>query len=128
MKRWKAGPHRNQLDRLCREFVFLRDGSKCQKCGRSIQLQWCHLISRSKLSVRWSIDPPNSIVLCAGCHFDAHSNPLTFTTFVLKRLGQSKFDELVLKSNRPAPLTPTLFEQIKQELERAIEDLRQEVR
>ena len=84
------------LNDLCRELVFRRDGYTCARCGktqtlsepkRSITvgklsytiyryagLQWAHIYSRSRKSMQWI--PENSICLCAGCHLSWHHRPL----------------------------------------------------
>lgn len=74
---------KRKLDALAREVVFVRDHTKCRRCGKSppsIQLQWAHIYSRRYLSVRW--DPRNALSLCAGCHFWIHANPMDGAEFV----------------------------------------------
>lgn len=74
VRNWKK-----ELDKLCREVVFLRDGHKCVMCemgfpGGGGVLQWCHVQSRRYLSVRW--DTRNSFAGCAGHHLFWHHRPL----------------------------------------------------
>ena len=63
---------KNSLDRLCREFVKLRDENTCQICfihkdsTQQGTLDWSHYVSRRHLIVRW--DPRNSIASCRKCH------------------------------------------------------------
>lgn len=73
------------LDRLCRDAVFLRDGNRCRRCGKTTHLQWCHIYSRRYLTLRW--DPDNSLVLCAGCHLWQHHNPLDSSRWVEQAIG-----------------------------------------
>lgn len=63
-----------ELDALCRAAVFKRDGNRCVKCGKTVNLQWCHIFSRRYQSMRWDMD--NSLVLCAGDHLWQHHRPL----------------------------------------------------
>jgi len=62
------------LDRLCREVVFARDGHRCVKTGRTTNLQWSHVYSRRYKSLRWH--PDNSLTLNAGAHLEWHHKPL----------------------------------------------------
>jgi 5-methylcytosine-specific restriction endonuclease McrA len=63
-----------ELDALARERTFERDGYKCIRCGSTSHLQWCHVITRGILSLRWDMD--NSFCGCAGCHLFWHKHPL----------------------------------------------------
>jgi len=61
-----------EADQLCRRIVRERDRT-CRRCGEDgarKQLQWAHVLSRRALSIRWSLEPPNSFLLCSGCHFE----------------------------------------------------------
>ena len=72
-------------------FIKTRD-KYCLKCFRKDNLQCAHIFSRSARSVRW--DELNAIALCGGCHlFWAHKNPIEFTEFIMKRLG-NQYEEL----------------------------------
>lgn len=66
-----------ELDRLCRQLIFLRDHETCQRTGSKKRLQWCHVFSRGIHSLRW--EPDNSLVLSAGSHLKAHLQPLEFS-------------------------------------------------
>lgn len=65
---------RKRLDALCREIVFRRDGYKCVKSGKTVNLQWAHCYSRRYASMRWN--PDNSMCLNAGEHLSWHHKPL----------------------------------------------------
>ena len=72
-------------------WIRARDGG-CMRCGKKDNLQCAHIFSRSARSVRW--DELNAITLCGGCHlFWAHKNPIEFTEFIMKRLGD-QYEEL----------------------------------
>ena len=62
------------LDRACRERVFLRDNFSCVRCGSKDNIQWCHVVSRRHLHLRWQDD--NSFTGCAGCHIFWHGEPI----------------------------------------------------
>jgi 5-methylcytosine-specific restriction endonuclease McrA len=53
---------------LCRK-VLERDGWRCQRCGRSSELQVHHIRFRSALG---DDDLDNLITLCSECHQSAH--------------------------------------------------------
>ena len=83
---------RNKLDKLVKQIV--RKRKKCQHCGRSrgIQLQTAHIFSRKYLGLRWNLD--NVLLLCASCHFWAHSNTILFAEWVKEYLGEEKYQLL----------------------------------
>lgn len=62
------------LDRLCREVTFKRDGYKCLRCQSTKNLQWAHVHSRRFKTSRWS--DWNVMTLCAACHFWWHDRPI----------------------------------------------------
>ena len=63
---------RNRLDKVCREYVKLRDGNICQTCGIHKDstpegtVDWCHLISRKVLVTRWM--QKATLTQCRKCH------------------------------------------------------------
>lgn len=63
------------LDADCRQRVFERDQSTCQRAGVSDcngPLQWSHVISREVKCLRW--EEENSQVMCLGHHHWWHMN------------------------------------------------------
>ena len=84
----KSGMTR-KLDKICSERT--RELGHCQRCFKRDNLQCCHIFSRKNRSTRWYYG--NLLCLCAGCHFWAHHNPTLFTEFVMKTLGQEKYDQ-----------------------------------
>ena len=77
--RSKYRPQVKELDALCRQVVFARDGHRCCKTGRTDNLQWAHVYSRRYRTLRW--DPDNSLCLNAGAHLEAHHRPLEFASW-----------------------------------------------
>jgi hypothetical protein len=96
-----AAPSVATLDALCREIVFLRDGEKCRKCGRSDrQLQWCHVFSRRYKWVRW--DMAGSFVGCAHCHLNWwHANLDQAMEWWRSCIGDAAFEALTLRAAKP---------------------------
>lgn len=73
----RKGSHKErvkELDSLARDATFARDGYKCQRCGKSVGIQWCHVHSRRYLSTRHDLD--NCLTLCAGDHLWWHHRPV----------------------------------------------------
>jgi hypothetical protein len=70
----KRRPEVAELDRLCREVVMLRDKGRCAWCGKTDNLQWCHVHTRRLYSMRWNLD--NVLALDAGCHLRWHGHPM----------------------------------------------------
>ena len=68
-----------EADRRFSLFIRERDG-KCQRCGKTDQLQCAHIVSRRYLSVRW--DELNARALCVGCHKWETEQPLASEAWV----------------------------------------------
>jgi hypothetical protein len=82
---------RNRMDK--ESSIQVRARGKCERCGKTEQLQCCHIFSRRYSKLRHL--PLNLLCLCAGCHFWAHSNPILFSEFCREYLGDNKFQELI---------------------------------
>lgn len=92
----------NKLDRECSRIV--RSIGFCQwgatnKCSRNVYelLQCAHIYTRTYKSVRF--DLKNMICLCASCHRFGHNNPILFTEFVKRYLGEFEYEQLKLRAN-----------------------------
>jgi 5-methylcytosine-specific restriction endonuclease McrA len=82
-----------KLDKLCSKII--RSKGSCESCGKTENLQCCHIFSRTYRSLRWSLD--NLLCLCAGCHHWSHKNPIFFTEWVKKHKGDDAYE--LLKEN-----------------------------
>jgi hypothetical protein len=93
-----------EIDAVVRAKVMARDraefGDKCCLCGGQGNLQWCHLISASKYSVRWH--PLNSYTQCRGCNIRHEYHPQYYTAWWIARHGEEKYQELATVSSVPA--------------------------
>lgn len=87
------------------QWVRLRDGM-CLRCktpvqlngkGLPVNLQASHFQGRGKENTRF--DPDNVCALCMGCHAYFTAFPAEHYMWQVERLGQTKVDEVVLKSN-----------------------------
>lgn len=89
-------PTKKTLDDLAREVVRARD-KVCRRTGKTDNLQVCHVFSRSNKAVRWDLD--NLFLLTAGEHlFWAHKNPVEFTEWVIKQLGEERYQALRMRA------------------------------
>jgi NAD-dependent dihydropyrimidine dehydrogenase PreA subunit len=84
-------------DRMFSLYIRYRDKWTCQRClerypERSGKLQNSHYWGRGNMSVRH--DEDNCVALCGGCHMYLGSNPNLHRDFILKRLGEVRFDQL----------------------------------
>ena len=64
---------KKRLDRLVGQKV--RSRGKCERCLKKLTLgeaQWCHIMTRRILLLRWDME--NALCLCGACHefFDNH--------------------------------------------------------
>lgn len=82
---------KRKLDKLVSEIVRAR--GKCERCGKRKNLQCCHIFGRTYLNTRW--DLLNLLALCPNCHINfSHKQPILFTEFVKKHLGEEKYELL----------------------------------
>ena len=82
----------------------------------------CHLISRKRWSVRWSLDD-NGAAGCAVCHGFGHAHRDAWEDFCIRRLGAERWDALVERSKLPPQSTEELREIIA-ELRRLVRNSR----
>ncbi len=92
MKR-ATGP-KGKADELFSQLV--RSRGYCENCGRVEYLQCAHVITRSRLNVRW--DNRNAWCLCSRCHIWFTNWPVEHTRFMERTIGQEVYDELYLLS------------------------------
>jgi len=100
---------------------YIRSLGKCEWCGRrnGVQLQCAHIFSRRFLVTRW-LDL-NAMCLCAGCHRKAHDNPIEFTEFVKKELGELAYEDLrtIAKTATHKVIVEEVIEELKTKLKEA---------
>lgn len=72
-----------------------RDG-RCMECGVTINLTCAHFFTAKRHSTRW--DPENACALCFACHRHYTDNREAWTEWLVKRLGQEKYDEIEQRS------------------------------
>lgn len=96
-------------DRAFSLFIRYRDNWQCQRClkcfpERSWGLDNSHFWSRGKLSTRH--DEENCVALCKYCHRYFTANPAEHRDFFFKRLGEERFNALMVRANTPQRYRP----------------------
>jgi hypothetical protein len=66
----------------------------------------CHLISKTRWSVRWRLE--DGAAGCAVCHDFAHAHQDVWEAFCRSRLGDEGWEALVVASQAPPPSTEEL--------------------
>lgn len=119
---------RSKADKLFSDYVRLRDAYTCQRCQKKIDpptpyIQCSHFYGRGGKSTRF--DPENAVALCGtigfpgGCHGYFQSNPNEHRDFFFKRLGEKRFNALVVRAHTPQKIDEKLIIiWLKQELEK----------
>lgn len=83
----------DRLDRLWSQKIHEIWHEKCAMCGSGYSLSPHHgIVKRKFRSTRWEIR--NGFLLCIQHHALAENNPIFFKNWVIKRFGQSYFDEI----------------------------------
>lgn len=94
----------SSLDRKFSHWIrWIRAKGRCERCLKQYQypsmaLHCSHFHGRAKKSVRF--DPENCQALCYGCHQFLGSRPVEHYEFMLKKLGQKRFDMLAVAANK----------------------------
>lgn len=78
----------------------VKQGGRCEHCGKTSPLNAHHFYSRSSLNTRWDLD--NGFCLCVGCHvfsskFSAHKTPAEFVEWATELRGVKWYYEMKLK-------------------------------
>lgn len=67
--------------------TLVRNKGRCERCGRTENLQLAHIIPRTNKTLRWDIF--NAVCLCVRCHiWWAHKDPLAFTDWFVANYPQ----------------------------------------
>jgi hypothetical protein len=78
---------------------LVRSRGYCQSCGKTSNLQCCHIVTRERNRTR--VDPANAFCLCAGCHLKYTHDPLEWVDFVCSQIGRDAYDDLQFRSKQP---------------------------
>jgi hypothetical protein len=118
----------DKRDTVFSKIVRLRARWTCESCGQYFHLghglQASHFFGRRHMSTRW--DPDNAAAHCFTCHMRFGENPIAFTAWIKKYLGDVRYEELQARHQRIVKRTKAdlefLYQHLKQELAALIAD------
>ena len=113
-----------KLDDLIRKACLIRDDNQCQWCGSKSNLQLSHVRSRKFYETRWELG--NVKILCAGCHFRWHENPVEADAWFDGKFPARRQWILELKKRPVGTWRDSDLLAIKETLERKINELENE--
>lgn len=85
-----------KLDKIVGQII--RSKGRCERCGSTEMLQWCHIITRGAKSIRWDLD--NAFCLCHKCHYMFTNNPEKWPVFVDDHMGEGHYMSLHRRANQ----------------------------
>jgi tRNA U54 and U55 pseudouridine synthase Pus10 len=100
-----GGIKRTKTDAVWSDLVRERADWSCEVCGKEFPdrkgagLHCSHFFGRRGASTRHHGD--NCYAQCFACHQRLGSNPHDFRSWVFKQLGETRYDDLVLRANKP---------------------------
>lgn len=111
-----SGIKRDAADKWFSDCVRERADWTCESCGkyypegRRNGIECAHIVGRGNKRMRW--EPLNAVCLCTSCHMHYTANPLQFTQFVIKQIGELGHDILLEKSQSFLKVTKDLKKEI----------------
>lgn len=114
-----GGIKRDKRDIVFSKFIRTRARWCCDYCLRDFShnkggLHCSHVFGRRHKGTRW--DPQNAFAHCIKCHKYLEENPLIFAEWVKGKIGQEKYDRLLLKHHKPTHFTKFDLEMIYKDL------------
>ena len=97
-----GGIKRTTGDKYFSDYIREKANWTCERCGKVFDgphaaIQNSHYFTRGNPRVRF--DPDNCSCLCVGCHDWFTKNPHDHSEFMRRKLGEVRYDALVLRSN-----------------------------
>lgn len=113
------GIRRKTLDTLFSHYIRARSDWTCERCGKQYErksqgLHASHFFSRRHHGTRF--DERNAFAHCFSCHQHLGGNPLLFTEWARKQLGDEVIEDLRIAALQPAKLTAKDKKEIATEL------------
>ena len=110
---------RDKTDAIFSDLIRARAGWACERCGkeyggRSMGLHCSHLVGRAHRLLRWH--PLNAVAHCFGCHKQLGGDPIAFTDWICKHLGEERVDFLRERKQLKAKITKADKEAIHKRL------------
>lgn len=106
---------KTSLRKRCDKLVgaMCRAIGRCEICGKTQNLQWCHFVTRARIHLRY--EPLNYACLCAGCHFRGHQSPGWLVKEWIKLKGSPQVEWLISESNNVEPVSEFFYHNILQD-------------
>ncbi len=112
-------------DTVFSKIIRLRARWNCERCGRYFPLghglQASHFFSRRHQSTRY--DPDNAAAHCFTCHMYLGENPIHFTAWIKKHLGDDRYESLRLRHMLTVKRTKAELEELYQHLKEQLKAL-----
>ena len=117
----------SSLDLAWSFLVKLLASNRCAYCNSEQDLHAHHIHTRKRISTRWDTD--NGICLCADHHvhntfFSAHQTPEKFLKWMNNYTGIEFMRNLLIKSNRTLKLMKFEKQELLEELNNQINELK----
>jgi 5-methylcytosine-specific restriction endonuclease McrA len=122
---------RDKYDATFSEYIRLRDGFKCQRCGRqydqydrrgAMGLHCSHYMGRTNQATRY--DEENAEALCHGCHrFFEDRKQTYYRDFKIRQLGRSRLLALERRSRAVKKWKPGEKDQLREDYKKKIKQL-----
>lgn len=91
--------NRKELNILLHEYLRLRDGERCLRCGKTDRLQLSHIYSKGKYR-KMEFEEDNVKLLCVGCHlYWWHKSPIEAFEWLEATISPERLKRLKLRAN-----------------------------
>ena len=114
---------RCKFDILVSKIIRQKMDNTCEACKQTFdRTEAAHIFGRRHRSVRWDLD--NILCLCHGCHRKYTENPVDFTRFLERYMGDDALNDLSIKAWKVRKWTKSdkaqLYEDLKEEYKRVL--------
>jgi 5-methylcytosine-specific restriction endonuclease McrA len=90
---------KKEIYKLLREYLILRDGERCLRCGKTETLAISHIFPRGSHRAM-ELEPDNLKFLCYYCHICWwHKNPIEAHEWLATAIPKPRLDKLKLMAN-----------------------------
>ena len=119
---------RDMTDKLISDCVRESVNWTCERCDKYFPegsarkgLHNSHYFGRGGKSTRWFFDNCDS--LCYGCHKFMERSRSEYDAFKRKKLGDTRFDALVLRANKPRKYIKADIKEMRDFLRQQLKDM-----
>lgn len=113
----------DKRDQIFSKLIRLRAAWMCDRCMKFFPLghglQCSHFFSRRHQATRY--DPDNAAAHCFTCHMYLGENPIEFTAWIKKHLGDVRYEALQLRHRQVVKRTKAELEELYQHLKEQYE-------